>query len=66
MPLTKEEKDYIVNQVVDILKAPNKKILISELRKKVLSKEDNAGEGEKGQLDDAVYAVLQAIEELYG
>jgi len=66
MPLTKEEKDYIVNKVVDILKATNKKTLISELREKVLSKEDNASEGEKGQLDDAVYAVLQAIEELYG
>ena len=65
MPLTQEEKDYIVNQVVDILKAPNKKALIAELRKKVLGQE-NEGEGEKGQLDDAVYAVLQAIEELYG
>jgi hypothetical protein len=65
MPLTKEEKDYIVNQVVDILKAPNKKALISELRERVLGR-DNEGEGEKGQLDDAVYAVIQAIEELYG
>ncbi len=65
MPLTKEEKDYIVNKVVDILKAPDKKALIAELQEKVLGP-DIESEGGKEQLDDAVYAVIQAIEELYG
>ena len=65
MPLTKEEKDYIVNRVVDILKAPDKKTLLAELRDKVLNRNDDSEKDEE-QLDEAVYAVIQAIEELYG
>ena len=65
MPLTKEEKEYIVNHVVEILKDPNKKTLLAELRHKVLNRNDES-EREEEQLDEAVYAVIQAIEELYG
>ena len=65
MPLTKKEKDYIVNRVVDILKDPNKKTLLTELRDKVLNG-NNDSENAEEQLDEAVYAVIQAIEELYG
>ena len=65
MPLTQEEKDYIVNRVVAILKAPDKKTLLAELRDKVLN-QNNQSESDEEQLDEAVYAVLEAIEELYG
>ena len=60
MPLTEDEKTYIVDRVTEILKSPDKKDRIAALRDKVM----NAPEGEP-TLDDAVFSVLQAIEELY-
>ena len=62
MPLTKVEKDYIVDKVTEILKSPDKKARLDALREQVMGGED--GEGES--LDAAAYSVLQAIEELYG
>ncbi len=62
MPLTEAEKDCIVEKVTAILRAPDKKARIAALRDEVLDPGRDDGES----LDDAVYAVLQAIEELYG
>lgn len=61
MPLNEEEKTFIVNSVTEILKAPDKKERIVALRERVMS----APEGSVS-LDDAVYSVVQAIDELYG
>ena len=62
MPLTEEQKSYIVDKAVEILKDPDKDKRLAELRDKVMSSDG----GEEFQLDDAVYSVLQALEELYG
>ena len=62
MPLTDTEKEYIANKVVEILRAPDKAEQIAALREQVLE----ADAGDEVSLDDAVYAVLEAIEELYG
>lgn len=61
MPLTADEKSYIVDQVTEILRAPDKKERIDLLRRRVMDES-----AEANPLDDAVYSVLQAIEELYG
>ena len=61
MPLTEEEKTYIVDRVTEILKAPDKKERIAALKQQVLE----PPEGEHNPLDDAVFSVLQAISELY-
>ncbi|MFH2007489.1 MAG: hypothetical protein ABI333_12965 [bacterium] len=61
MPLTEEEKNYIVDTVAEILKAPDKKERIAALRERVLAAQEGTN-----TLDDAVYSVLQAIDELYG
>ncbi len=61
MPLSEEEKTYIVNQVVEILGAPDREQRITALRQRVL---DGAAE-ESNLLDDTVYSVVQAILELY-
>lgn len=64
MPLTSEEKTYIIDKVVEILKSPEKEQLIAQLRQKVFAadKENN----EAGQMDEVIYSVIQAIDELYG
>jgi hypothetical protein len=61
MPLTEDEKTYIVDTVTEILRAPDKKERIAALRERVMGDAPD-----KNPLDDAVYSVLQAIEELYG
>ena len=61
MPLSEEEKAYIVNQVVEILGAPDRDERITALRQRIL--EDS--EADCSPLDDAVYSVVQAIVELY-
>ena len=61
MPLTEDEKTYIVNRVTEILKSPDKKERIAALKEQVMS----TAEGEGNPLDDAVFSVLQAISELY-
>ena len=61
MPLTEDEKTYIVDTVAEILRASDKKERIEALREKIM-----AGRTADDNLDDAVYSVLQAIEELYG
>lgn len=61
MPLSEEEKTYIVNQVAEILGAPDREQRITALRRRVL---DDARE-EGNLLDDTVYSVVQAILELY-
>jgi hypothetical protein len=61
MPLTEQEKTYIVDRVTEILKAPDKKERIAALKQQVLE----APEGAQNPLDDAVFSVLQAISELY-
>jgi len=64
MPLTSEEKNYIVDKVVGILKSPEKEQLITELRQKIFAAgNDNS---EAGELDEVIYSVIQAIDELYG
>ena len=61
MPLTEDEKAYIVDTVAEILKAPDRKERLDALKERVL-----AGEEGTTSLDDAIYSVLQAIDELYG
>jgi hypothetical protein len=63
LPLTKKEKDRIVDRVVEILKSPQKNELIAELRKKVLESDEGK---ETDQIDEVIYSVIQAIDELYG
>lgn len=62
MALTEEEKAYIVERAVEIIRAPDRKERIAALRSQVLSEDA----GKRIDLDDAVYSVLQALEELYG
>ena len=64
MSISKEEKETIANRVVEILRSPRKKELIDELRQRVFSAERENQDGE--EIEDVVYAVLQALEELYG
>jgi hypothetical protein len=63
MPLTEQQKNYIVNLAVEVLKSENRKERLEELRTKVMS---DSSTSKDLDLDDAVYSVLQAIEELYG
>lgn len=62
MPLTEAEKDYIVEKVTEILRSADKKDRIAALREQVLGSSPD----EDRRLDEAVYSVLQAIDELYG
>jgi len=62
MPLTDAEKAYIVDQVVEVLRAPDRKERLAALRERVLHRDA----GEPSSLDEAVYSVLQAIDEIYG
>ncbi len=62
MPLSEEQKATIVSKATEILRAPDKKEQIAALRDKVMSESS----GEEFNTDDAVYSVLQALEELYG
>ena len=64
MSISKEEKEKIADRVVEILRSPQKKELIDELRQQVFSDQRPDQDGET--TDDVVYAVLQALEELYG
>ena len=63
MPLSEEDKSFIVEKAVEILRAPDRKERIAALREQVMSGETSE---RKIDLDDAVYSVLQAMEELYG
>ena len=62
MPLSEDQKTYIVNKATEILRAPDKKEQIAALREKVMSESS----GDEFNTDDAVYSVLQALEDLYG
>ena len=62
MPLSEEQKATIVGKATEILRAPDKKEQIAALREKVMSESS----GDEFNTDDAVYSVLQALEELYG
>ncbi len=64
MPLTEDQKSAIVARSVEILRSPDKAARLEELRSKVLAKNETAEGGL--DIDDAVYAVIQALEELYG
>ena len=64
MSISKKEKENIANRVVEILRSPRKQELIDQLRQRVFSAERENREGE--EIEDVVYAVLQALEELYG
>ena len=64
MAISKEKKEAIANRVVEILRSPRKEQLIAELREKVFSEERDEQSSE--ELEDVIYAVLQALEELYG
>ena len=64
MSISKEEKETIANRVVEILRSPRKTELIDELRQRVFGAERENRDGE--EIEDVVYAVLQALEELYG
>ena len=64
MSISKEEKETIANRVVEILRSPRKQELIDELRQRVFGAERENQDGE--EIEDVVYAVLQALEELYG
>jgi hypothetical protein len=62
--MSKEDTERIANRVVEILRSPDKKERIEDLRQRVLSEPRNEAEGD--EFEDVVYAVLQALEELYG
>jgi len=62
--LKKQEKEYIVNKIVDILKSSRKSELIEELRKKVMSESKNTGSNDL-DFDSVIYSVILAVEELY-
>ncbi len=62
MGLTSEDRDYVVDQAVAILKAPDRPERLRVLRERVLAPEQGQG---AEPLDEAVYAVVQALEELY-
>lgn len=64
MSMSKEDKETIVNRVVEILRSPKKKELIDELRQRVFASPRDGPEAD--EFEDVVYAVLQALEELYG
>jgi len=64
MALSPEEKEDIVNRVVEILRSPEKKSLIEALRKRVTTQGEHS-RTEDAQNDEIVYSVLTAIEELY-
>ena len=64
MGLKKEDKEYIVNRIVEILKSSRKSELIAELGKKVMSEGENTDSNEQ-EFDSVIYSVLLAIEELY-
>jgi hypothetical protein len=63
MALSAAEKEDIVSRAVEILRAPDKEARLAALRHQVLAPKE-----EKADLDsdDALYAVLQAFEEVYG
>ncbi|MBN2736952.1 MAG: hypothetical protein JXR70_08235 [Spirochaetales bacterium] len=63
MPLNKEEKDYIVNKVVEILKSPLKDKLIENLKTRVFN---NKSDDDEETSEEVIYAVIQAIDEIYG
>ncbi len=65
MPLSEKEKAYIVDKVVELLGATDKKEQIAALRDRVMKAADDT-DGDDMSLDDAVYSLVQAIEELYG
>lgn len=62
MALSEKEMSYIVDTAVEILRSPERKQRIDELRQRVMSEDVDR----TFELDDAVYSVLQALEELYG
>ena len=65
MSLSSDQKEAIAERVVQILRSPEKNQLIAELRKRVYA--HPAADGESAESVEAViYAVLQALEELYG
>lgn len=63
MALTEAQKAAVVDRAVEILRAPDRKERIAALREKVLARNDRVDEADD---DDALYAVLQALEEIYG
>jgi hypothetical protein len=64
MALSREEKEDIVNRVVEILRSPDKQALIEALRQRVTAQSEQS-KVEDVQYDEIVYSVLTAIEELY-
>ena len=62
MPLSEEQKNYIVEKAIEILRAPDKKTRIEALKEQVMSQDDS---NDALNLDDAVYSVVVALEELY-
>lgn len=62
MTLKEDQKNYIVEKAVEILQSPDKKARMEALREKVMGQSDSS---EEFNLDDAVYSVLVALEELY-
>ena len=64
MSISEKKKEQIANRVVEILRSPRKEELIAELRKKVFSEVRDGRRSE--EIEDVIYAVLQALEELYG
>ena len=61
MALSQQDKDEIVERVVAILRAPDRQAQLEALRAKLA-----AGAEDPSEVDDAVYSVVQAIDELYG
>lgn len=66
MPLSEEQKSAIVERAVAILRAPDREAQMEALRQKVMAERPGSAEESPFDPDDALYSVLQALEELYG
>ena len=66
MPLTEQEKNYIIEKAVEIIQDPDSKNKLEELKQSVLQKSENNDKSEEGvDLDEVIYSVIQAIQEIY-
>ena len=61
MSLSEEQHAYVVEQVTEILKSPDRSKLLAALRERVL---DEAGGATPEELDEIVLAVAEAVSEL--
>lgn len=65
MPINDEEREYIIEEVLSLLKSPNREVVIEELKKRLDAPAlggDQVGAGK--ELDQVVLAVAQAVADI--